>query len=314
MKKFIVKRILQLLPILIGITVLTFLLLSASGTDAVDVLEHNTGGTWTTEQKTEARKKLGIDQSLPQQYVNWVKKFIKGDMGNSYISGEPVSSVLKEKVPATVLLMICSIIGTVVISIPLGILAAIKQNRFLDYFIRIGTFIGNSLPSFLVALLLIYLFSLKLGILPVIGQTGTLSGVILPATTLVIAMSAKYIRQVRTTVLEELGKEYVTGARARGIAERKILLHNVLKSSATVILTMLSLSIGSLLGGTAVVETIFMWDGVGKMAVDAILTRDFPVLQAYVVWMAIIFVLINLVTDLLYHFLDPRVRLQKGGK
>ncbi len=136
--------------------------------------------------------------------------------------------------------------------------------------------------------------------------------IVLPTLTLAIAMSAKYTRQIRATVLEELKKDYVVGARARGIRERKILVGSVLKASMLTIVTLLSLSIGSLLGGTAIVESIFMWDGVGKMAVDAILTRDYPVIQVYVVWMAIIYVMVNLVTDIIYHYLDPRIRLQEN--
>ena len=136
--------------------------------------------------------------------------------------------------------------------------------------------------------------------------------IVLPTLTLAIAMSAKYTRQIRATVLEELKKDYVVGARARGVRERKILVGSVLKASMLTIVTLLSLSIGSLLGGTAIVESIFMWDGVGKMAVDAILTRDYPVIQVYVVWMAIIYVMVNLVTDIIYHYLDPRIRLQEN--
>ena len=137
--------------------------------------------------------------------------------------------------------------------------------------------------------------------------------IVLPTLTLAIAMSAKYTRQIRATVLEELKKDYVVGARARGVRERKILIRSVLKASMLTIVTLLSLSIGSLLGGTAIVESIFMWDGVGKMAVDAILTRDYPVIQVYVVWMAIIYVMVNLVTDIIYHYLDPRIRLQENS-
>lgn len=169
------------------------------------------------------------------------------------------------------------------------------------------------MPGFFVALLLMYLFSLKLGWFPVMGNGQGWKSIVLPTLTLAIAMSAKYTRQIRATVLEELKKDYVVGARARGVRERKILVGSVLKASMLTIVTLLSLSIGSLLGGTAIMESIFMWDGVGKMAVDAILTRDYPVIQVYVVWMAIIYVMVNLVTDIIYHYLDPRIRLQENS-
>ena len=159
------------------------------------------------------------------------------------------------------------------------------------------------------SLLLIYFFSLKLKLLPVMGNNSGWKSIILPTLTLAIAMSSKYTRQVRATVLEELNKDYVQGARARGIRENKILTFSVLKASMLTIVTLLALSIGSLLGGTAIVESIFMWDGVGKMAVDAITMRDYPIIQAYVIWMAVIYVVVNLITDLIYHYLDPRIRL-----
>lgn len=313
MKKYIIKRLLQLIPILFGITLLTFVLMHTSSVDAVDMMEQNTGMAWTEEQKAVVREELGLDKSVPVQYLNWVGNMLKGDMGTSYISGQPVLQMFLSKLPMTIYLTITSILLTIALSIPLGILSAVRKNKFTDYFIRILSFIGNSMPGFFVALLLMYLFSLKLGWFPVMGNGQGWKSIVLPTLTLAIAMSAKYTRQIRATVLEELKKDYVVGARARGIRERKILVGSVLKASMLTIVTLLSLSIGSLLGGTAIVESIFMWDGVGKMAVDAILTRDYPVIQVYVVWMAIIYVMVNLATDIIYHYLDPRIRLQENS-
>lgn len=312
MKKYIIKRLLQLIPILFGITLLTFVLMHTSSVDAVDMMEQNTGMAWTEEQKAVVREELGLDKSVPVQYLNWVGNMLKGDMGTSYISGQPVLQMFLSKLPMTIYLTITSILLTIALSIPLGILSAVRKNKFTDYFIRILSFIGNSMPGFFVALLLMYLFSLKLGWFPVMGNGQGWKSIVLPTLTLAIAMSAKYTRQIRATVLEELKKDYVVGARARGVRERKILVGSVLKASMLTIVTLLSLSIGSLLGGTAIMESIFMWDGVGKMAVDAILTRDYPVIQVYVVWMAIIYVMVNLVTDIIYHYLDPRIRLQEN--
>ena len=313
MKKYIIKRLLQLIPILFCITLLTFVLMHTSSVDAVDMMEQNTGMAWTEEQKAAVREELGLDKSVPVQYLNWVGNMLKGDMGTSYISGQPVLQMFLSKLPMTIYLTITSILLTIALSIPLGILSAVRKNKFTDYFIRILSFIGNSMPGFFVALLLMYLFSLKLGWFPVMGNGQGWKSIVLPTLTLAIAMSAKYTRQIRATVLEELKKDYVVGARARGVRERKILVGSVLKASMLTIVTLLSLSIGSLLGGTAIMESIFMWDGVGKMAVDAILTRDYPVIQVYVVWMAIIYVMVNLVTDIIYHYLDPRIRLQENS-
>ena len=198
-----------------------------------------------------------------------------------------------------------------VISIPLGIWAAVRQNKATDYVIRTASFIGNSLPNFFVSLLLMYLFAIRLNWFPVISSGVSMKSVALPALTLAIAMSAKYLRQVRATVLDELSKDYVLGAKARGVPFSTTMLKSVMKASLVTIITLLTLSIGSLLGGTAIVESIFMWDGVGKMAVDAINMRDYPIIQAYVMWMAIIYVVVNLITDLSYRYLDPRIRL--GG-
>lgn len=310
MKKYMIQRLLQLIPILIGITLLSFVLMHTTSADSIDMIEKNTGTVMTEEKKEELRSELGLDKPLAEQYLIWLKGVLSGDMGNSYVSGEPVLPTFLSKLPATICLAISSIAVTILISTPLGVLSAVKQNGIIDYLIRFFSFIGNSLPNFFVSLLLIYFFALKLNLLPVMGNSAGWKSIILPTMTLSISMSAKYIRQVRATVLEELNQDYVIGARARGIDENKILFFHVLKVSMLTIITLLALSIGSLLGGTAIVESIFMWDGVGKMAVDAITMRDYPVIQVYVIWMAIIYVAVNLVTDLLYYYLDPRIRLE----
>lgn len=311
MKHYILKRLLQLIPILIGITLLSFLLMHVASADAIDVMEQNTGGILSEEAKEEVRRELGLDKPLLEQYGIWLKNMLTGDMGESYISGKPVFSTFLSKLPATIYLTVASILLTVLISVPLGILAAVKQNRILDYIIRFFSFIGNSLPNFFVSLLLIYFFALKLQWFPVMGNTQGWKSIVLPTFTLAIAMASKYTRQIRATVLEEWNKDYVLGARSRGVSEKRILYFSVLKASMLTIITLLALSIGSLLGGTAIVESIFMWDGVGKMAVDAITMRDYPVIQAYVIWMAIIYVMVNLVTDIIYYYFDPRIRKEE---
>ena len=308
MSKYIGKRFLQLIPVLLGITFLSFAMMRAAGSDAIIELYGDKGAV-AQEIIDAKRAELGLDQPFLVQYGSWLKGLLTGDMGVSYVSGKDVFGTFASKLPATLLLTALSIGVTVVISIPLGIWAAVKHDKFTDYFLRFFSFIGNSLPNFFVALLLMQLFSIKWKLLPVISGGTTVQGAILPTLTLAIAMSAKYMRQVRAAVLEELNKDYVLGAAARGVRGRVILWKSVLKSAMLTILTLLALSIGSLLGGTAIIESIFMWDGVGKLAVDAITMRDYPLIQAYVVWMAIIYVMVNLVTDILYHVLDPRIRL-----
>ena len=308
MKKYVLQRIVQLIPILIGITFLSFAMMRIAGSDAIYELYGDKGAV-SQEIIDAKRAELGLDQPFLTQYLAWLGGFLTGDMGISYISGRDVFQTFIFKLPATLLLTALSIAVTVLISIPLGVLAALRHDRWIDYLLRIFSFIGNSLPNFFVALLLMQLFAIRFSLFPVIADGVNLSSAVMPTLTLAIAMSAKYMRQVRATVLEELNKDYVLGAKARGIRGRVIVWKNVLKSSMLTILTLLALSIGSLLGGTAIIESIFMWDGVGKLAVDAITMRDYPLIQAYVVWMALIYVLVNLITDLLYRFLDPRIRL-----
>ena len=308
MNKYIGKRFLQLIPVLLGITFLSFAMMRAAGSDAIIELYGDKGAV-AQEIIDAKRAELGLDQPFLVQYGSWLKGLLTGDMGVSYVSGKDVFGTFVSKLPATLLLTALSIGATVVISIPLGIWAAVKHDKFTDYFLRFFSFIGNSLPNFFVALLLMQLFSIKWKLLPVISGGTTLQSAILPTLTLAIAMSAKYMRQVRAAVLEELNKDYVLGAAARGVRRKVILWKSVLKSAMLTILTLLALSIGSLLGGPAIIESIVMWDGVGKLAVDAITMRDYPLIQAYGVWMAIIYVMVNLVTDILYHVLDPRIRL-----
>ena len=308
MKKYIGKRFLQLIPVLLGITFLSFAMMRAAGSDAVIELYGDKGAV-AQEIIDAKRAELGLDQPFLVQYGSWLKGLLTGDMGISYVSGKNVFDTFVSKLPATLLLTVLSIVATVIISIPLGIWAAVKHDRFTDYFLRFFSFVGNSLPNFFVALLLMQVFSIRWKILPVISNGTTVQSAILPTLTLAIAMSAKYMRQVRATVLEELNKDYVLGAKARGVRGGVTLWRSVLKSSMLTIITLLALSIGSLLGGTAIIESIFMWDGVGKLAMDSITMRDYPMIQAYVVWMAIIYVMVNLITDILYHVLDPRIRL-----
>ena len=311
MKNYALKRLLQLIPILLAITFLSYCMMRIAGSDVVEQKMENTSGTVSQEMIDNARTELGLDKPFVVQYFTWLGNLLRGDMGTSYVSNKPVFSTFVSKLPATLLLTAVSILLTVLISIPLGIWSAVKQNTATDYVIRTASFIGNSLPNFFVSLLLMYFFAIRLGWFPVISGGVSLQSVALPALTLAIAMSAKYLRQVRATVLDELSKDYVLGAMARGVKFSTTLIKSVMKASLVTIITLLTLSIGSLLGGTAIVESIFMWDGVGKLAVDAINMRDYPIIQAYVMWMAIIYVVVNLITDLSYHFLDPRIRL--GG-
>ncbi len=313
MKRYVLRRLLQLIPILFVITFLSFGMMRLAGSDAVLQKMENTGMVLSRQALDAARAELGLDKPFLTQYLVWLGNLLRGNMGTSYISGQEIFSTFLSKLPATLLLTAVSLLLTLVVSIPLGVLAAVRQNQLTDYGIRFASFLGNSMPNFFVAMLLMYLFAIRLDWLPVISRETNLQSVILPAMTLAIAMSAKYLRQVRATVLEELGKDYVAGAKARGIRFSVTLTKSVLRACMVTILTLLTLSIGSLLGGTAIVESIFLWDGVGKLAVDAINLRDCPMIQAHGMWMTILCVCVNLITDLSYRMLDPRIRLE-GAK
>lgn len=308
---YALRRVLQLIPILFVITFLSYGLMHLAGSDAVMQKMEATGMVASPEVLAAMRRELGLDKPFLEQYFTWLGNLLQGEMGVSYLTGLDVFDTFLSKLPATLLLMVLAVGLTVVISIPLGVLAAVRKDRWTDRLVRAASFIGNSSPNFFTALLLMYVFAIRLGWLPLLSQGVNPAAAALPTLTLAIAMSAKYLRQVRATVLDELGKPYVEGARARGVPFTRTLVFSVMRACLVTILTLLSLSIGSLLGGTAIVESIFLWDGVGKLAVDAIRMRDYPMIQAYVMWMAVIYVLVNLVADLSYRLLDPRIRLQE---
>ncbi len=307
--KYTCKRILQLIPILFAITFLSFAMMRLAGSDVIEQKMQNTGQVVSEAQLNAAREELGLDKPMITQYFVWLKNLLHGDMGVSYVSGKNVFDTFIEKLPATILLTVSSILLTIVISIPLGIISAVYQNKIIDYIIRLLSFIGNSMPNFFVALVLMYFLGIQLKLFPIISRGISIESLAMPTLTLAIAMSAKYMRQIRATILDELDKDYIIGAKARGVRFSVTLFMSVLRACLVTIITLLALSIGSLLGGTAIIESIFMWDGVGKMAVDAINMRDYPIIQAYVMWMAIIYVMVNLITDLSYRLLDPRIRL-----
>lgn len=313
MFKYILKRLLSLIPILIGISFISFALIYFTGGDAVAVRYEAIGGVLSPELINQKREELGLNRPFIIQYISWLLGVIQGDMGISYVSGRPVFGYIFSKLPNTLLLSISSLLTTLIISLPLGILSAVKKNSVFDNIIKGLSFVGNSLPNFFVALVLSYIFALQLKILPVISQGTSIKSLILPTLTLALAMSAKYIRQIRALIVSELSKPYVTGARARGIKENTIIFFNVLRLTSLTLITLMALSFGSLLGGSSIVESIFMWDGIGKLAIESINLRDYPVILAYVLWMAFIYVFINLMADISYYFLDPRLRTG-GGK
>ena len=304
----------QTLILLVGITFLSFLLSWLSPGDAAERMLKKSGMMVTEEQLEAKREELGIDQPLLVQYKNWLVKLCKGDLGTSYKSKKEVVQELAKNLPYTAALTAVAMILVILISLPVGILCAQHRNGLFDNIWRGVTYLFSSIPSFFVALLLMYVLALKLGLLPVIA-TRNWKGILMPALVLALTLSAWYIRQVRAIVLKELSKGSIDGLKSRGISRRKILFGHVLKNSMLPLVTLFGISIGNMMGGTTIVESIFSWPGVGKMAVDAINYRDYPVIQGYVVWMALIFLVINFAVDASYQFFDPRVRkgVEKDG-
>lgn len=302
------NRIIQLLIVLFGISFLTFLLVYLSPGDPAEIMLTECGNIPTPELLAQARKDLGLDRPFLIQYGSWLKGVVTGDMGMSYSFKMPVFEKLIACLIPTIALAVLSLVMMIVVSLPFGFLSAVFHNKAVDFLIRGFSFIGISVPSFWIGLILLRIFGVNLGWVLVSGGTADGRSIILPAVTLALAMSAKYTRQVRITVLEELNKDYVNGARMRGIPEKKILFRHVLPNVLLPLVTILGLSFGSLLGGTAVVEIIYNWPGLGNMAVKAIACRDFPLIQGYVLMISLFYMVINIFVDLSYPLIDPRLR------
>lgn len=310
-KKQLGLRLLQMLVVLIGISFLTFLLTYLAPGDPVRTMYAATGVIPSEEVLNGVREQMGLNDPFLIQYGRWLTSCLHGDFGNSYAYGKPVVSLLLTRLWPTMKLALFSMILMLLVSIPLGMLSAVCKNGPIDYLVRCITFFGVSLPNFWVGLMLMLVFCVRVNWLPVISSAGDFKSMILPSVTLAIAMSAKYTRQVRTAVLEELNQDYVVGATARGIKRWRILWTNVFPNSLLPLITMLGLSIGSLLGGTSVVEVVFSYPGMGNLAVSAITAYDYPLIQGYVLWVAVIYMVINLIVDLSYIYIDPRMRLKR---
>ncbi len=311
--RYIVRRLLYLIPILFGVTLLSYGLMYLSPQGPVEMMLQAEGIAADEDLVASMKEQLGLDRPFLMQYLSWISDFVRGDLGKSYIDGAEVSGKLLSALPNTLILTLSSVLATVIFSLPLGILCALKKDKWTDKILRFLSFLGNSLPNFIVSLLLLYFLALKLHLFPVLSNGSPVSYV-LPTMALSIPMIGKYIRQVRSSILEEWNKPYVAGALSRGISKGRVLISYVLPCAFHTLLTLLSLSIGSLLGGTAAVEIIFSLPGLGYMITSAVLSRDYPVIQAFVVWMGLIYILINLVTDIISFSIDPRLSGQMEVK
>ena len=303
----LVRRCAQFIPVFFGITVLSFTLIHLAPSDPVSVRLSLGGIAVDPTAAAQMRTEMGLDRPLPIQYGEWLMRFLHGDMGTSYRSDRPVAAMLLQALPYTLAIAASAMLLTLLISLPLGIAIAAYRNSALDCIVRVLTFIGNAVPSFIVGILLMFLFSYQLGWIPVLAGNSPV-GMVLPTAALALIMSARYIRQIRAATLDELAKDYIIGLRARGITERRILFGNVLKNIMGIVVTLTAISVGSLLGGVVIIETLFSRPGVGSLLMTAINSRDYPVIQAAVVWMVLAYFVVNLLADLSYRRFNPRVR------
>ncbi len=307
--KYFIKRLLRTIPIVVGVTLITFSLIYLSPSDQAHMHFHQAGSPATEEMLEQFRHEHHLDEPFFIQYQNWWVSFLKGDLGTSYQGGSPVSEKIMKSAPYTISIAINSMILTLLVSIPLGIYCAYHKQSRLSKVIDVITQVGISIPTFIIGLLLLYLFTSVFHIFRVLPKDST--GVIMPSLTIMLGMSFRYIKQIQKIASRELEKDYIKGLRARGVGTVSILFCTVLQSTMVEVITLTAVSFGSLLSGVALIETIFNWPGLGKLLVDAVISKDIPIIQAVVVWLVLAYVLINLLADVLYGIFDARIRL--GG-
>ena len=308
MRDFITRRLIGIIPILIVISFLSFVLINISPRDPAEVALRVNEITVTEEVAQQMREELGLDKPFFERYITWLTDCLKGDFGNSYVNKKSVAEEIGQALPATIKLSSISLVITIIFSVSTGILCSVYEGSIGDKITRIIIFLGTSMPSFWVGLLLIWLFSVKLNLLPTSGMEN-ISSVILPAITLSLSYISTYVRLIRNNMVKNKKENYVLYARVRGLKESTIIKH-VLKNSLQSSITALGMSIPKLIAGTVVVENIFAWPGVGRLCVSAIYNRDYPVIQAYILIMAILFVICNLLVDVISAMIDPRIRLE----
>ncbi len=306
MGKFLTRRVLLTIPVLWGVVTLVFSFIHLVPGDPVQIMLGEGAQAADMEQ---LRNKLGLDQPVLVQYHKYLKDLAKGDLGTSFRFDQPVSLVIWNRYPATLQLASLSLGVGILIAIPLGILAAIRPGLWLDRAITSATLLGISLPAFVSGPLAIIVFSILLGWLPVSGRNGP-AHYVLPAVTLGATLSAILTRMVRAGMIEELQEEYIKTARAKGLPESRVLLKHALKNSLIPVVTIAGLQFGTLLAGAIITETIFSWPGIGRLTIQAINSRDYPLVQGCILIIACTYVAVNLLTDIAYGFLDPRIKYQ----
>ena len=306
MRDYILKRLATVIPILIGISFLSFALISLSPSNPAEVALRVNEIVPTEEAVRAMEEQLGTNKPYIERYVTWLTDSLQGDFGNSYVNNKPVATLIGQAIPNTIKLAFVALLITIVFSVLVGILCAVYEGSFGDKLARALVFVGTAMPSFWVGLLLIWIFSVKLNLFPTSGMERP-SSIVLPAIILALAYISTYVRLIRNNMVQNKHENYVYYARIRGLKETTIIKH-IFKNSLQSSLTALGMSIPKLIAGTVIVENIFAWPGVGRVCVDAIFNRDFPVIQAYILLMAVLFVICNLLVDIFSVAIDPRMR------
>jgi peptide/nickel transport system permease protein len=304
---FVLRRLGQAMIVALGVSVVVFALVHLSGDPVLLMVPTEA----PPEVVASTRSALGFDRPLPEQFARWATRAAQGDLGVSLRNNRPVTGLVLERLPATIELTAAALVIAVAIAVPAGIVSAVKRGTIVDRLAMVGAVAGQALPIFWFALLLIGLFSVRLRWLPVYGH-GTLAHLVLPAVSLSTIVLGRLARLVRSSMLEVLGQDYIRTARAKGLAEPRVLSLHALRNAAIPIVTLLGLQFAQLLGGAVVTETIFAWPGIGRLVVEAIFNRDFPIVQGVVLVVSLIFVVVDLAVDLSYGILDPRIRTEHG--
>lgn len=306
MYKYIIKRIFMMIPVVIGVSLLVFSVLKLAPGDAARIVAGSEADEATVE---EVRHDLGLDRSYPEQYVSHMLNLLRGDLGESYITGKSVAGEIRSRMPTTFTLAFFGMLISVIIGIPLGIISATKQYSILDNFATVFALLGVSMPNFWMGLMLILLFSLELGWLPS-GGDGTLKGFIMPALVIGIGAVANLMRTTRSSMLDVIRQDYIRTARAKGAGEGRVTIQHALKNALIPVVTVIGLHFGTSLGGAVIAESVFSLSGLGKLMITGINQKDEPIVMGCLITFALIFSLINLLVDILYAYIDPRIKAQ----
>ncbi len=304
MLKYIIKRLIWLIPVILCATLIVFLLMSVAQGDPARTL---LGAEASQETVDNLREEMGLNDPVLVQYARYMLNVCRGDLGTSYRNGAPCADEVIARFPNTVKLAAAALVLTVVIALPLGVIAAIKQNTFFDGFCMVISMLGMSMPIFWLGLLLMLVFSLQLGWLPVSGADG-FGAIILPAVSLAFQSMASVARTTRSSMLEVVRQDYIRTARAKGLPERVVIVRHAVRNGLVPTVTVIGIQLGHLLGGSVLVETVFAWPGMGRLMIQSIQSRDIPMVECCIIIFALIYALVNLLVDLIYAAVDPRMR------